>query len=196
MTAVYKSKKGFTLLEMMLSIAIVTIVSGCLVSLMIGIKDSYINTYNSDDSTDYAMLFAQGLENSVLATVQDHDGHPVSDATWKVGLVTGGDGAKHTVLLRNGTAVFDMKQMSVTPKGSATPVDKWTITLEFDPTTQINGTNKGGPTNGMVKYTIKVYDNYYNPGVLKCTYNGGFLLPHFDNGTITATATELTFKAA
>ena len=196
MVTVHKNKKGFTLLEMMLSIAIITIVSGCLVSLMIGIKDSYINTYNSDDSTDYAMLFAQGLENSVLATVQDQGAHPVKTAVWKVGTYTGDDGATHTALMMNGTPVFKLKQMQVQPKGKNKIVDKWSITLEFDPTTNITASNVG-PTKGMINYTITVRDNYYDPQhPIKCVHNGGFLLPHFDNGTVTATATELTFKAS
>lgn len=188
MTVVHKSsKKGFTLLEMMLSIAIVTIVSGCLVTLMIGVKDSYINTYNSDDSTDYAMLFAKGFENSFLGTVQDCNGHPATNATWKVGTYTGLDGQTHQDLLMNGTPLLKLSQMKVQQKGTNTIVDKWKISMTYEYVM----------ASGMVKYTITVVDNYYDPGVVKCVYNGGFFLPHFDNGTIDShDGTYITFRAS
>ena len=182
MTVIHKNKKGFTLLEMMLSIAIVTIVSGCLVTLIIAIKDAYINTYNSDDSADYAMLFAQGFENSFLAAVQDHEGHPAKNASWKVTSVGG-----HDTLVMNTTPVFTMSMMTVQQKTTNSRVDKWRITMEFSFNSSTN----------MVNYTIKVTDNYYNPGHLKCVYNGGFMVPHFNNGTISCpSANEIVFKAS
>lgn len=191
MTITYKSKKGFTLLEMMLSIAIVTIVSGCLVSLMIGIKDSYISTYNSDDSADYAMLYARGLENSVLSKVQDYGtSKTVSSATWNIG-TDASTGQK--TLLCNGSALFSLNQMKVTPRGQTAAIDKWDIQLTFDSNINITKNNLG-PTNGMIKYTIKVFDNYTNPGTLKCTYEGGFFLPHFDNGEIKTTNSGSTLQ--
>lgn len=188
----HKNKKGFTLIEMMLSIAIVTIVSGCLVSLVVGIKDSYINTYNSDDSVDYAMLYGKWLENSVLSTVQKSEGLAKGTSTWQV------SGGKLTKTGIGGTETLDLNQMKVTPKGKSAPIDKWKITLEFDKSIDITKT-KAGSTNGMIKYTIKVYDNYYDPKApLKCTYSGGFLLPHFDNGTIKASpdGSSLTFTVS
>ena len=189
MTIVHKnSKKGFTLLEMMLSIAIVTIVSGCLVTLMIGVKDSYVNTYNSDDSTDYAMLYARGFENSFLAVSQDQNGS-VAEATWSVGTYTGSDGATHQALCMNGTPVFKLQQMTVQQKGTNTILDKWKIQMNFE-YVEYAGSDK----SGMVKYTITVTDNYYNPGQVKCVYDGGFYLPHFDNGSVTATGATITYK--
>ncbi len=185
-----KSKKGFTLIEMMLSIAIVTIVSGCLVSLVVGIKDSYMNTYNSDDSADYAMLYGKWLENSVLSTVQKSEGLAKGTFTWEVsGSVLSKSGT-------GGTDTLNLNQMKVTPKGKSVPVDKWKITMEFDKTINMTKTSSGA-TKGMINYTIKVYDNYYDPNApLKCTYSGGFLVPHFDNGTITSDGNKLTFTVS
>jgi prepilin-type N-terminal cleavage/methylation domain-containing protein len=51
-----KNKKGFTLLELMLSIAIILIISGLLVGLIVAIKDGYMTVYNQNDSADYALL--------------------------------------------------------------------------------------------------------------------------------------------
>ena len=46
------SKKGFTLVEMMLAIAIIMLISGLFVSLIIAVKDSFYRVYNDDDSSD------------------------------------------------------------------------------------------------------------------------------------------------
>lgn len=176
MRMVNKSKKGFTLVEMMLSLAIIAIVSGCLYTLVFAIKDSYLNTFNSDDSTDYAMLFARGFENSFLASVQDNTVFAGSKKkiTWKIGL----NGTEQALLksVEGGatTPVFTCAQLKVIPSGSSTPVDKWKIYMTFD----WNNATK------VVTYTVYVVDNYYSPGVVKSAYTSSVYLPHFDNGTI------------
>lgn len=167
-----KSKKGFTLIEIMLSIAIITIISGLFVALLVAIKDSYLNVYNADDSTDYAMLFAQGFENSFLGTVQDTtETHTVS---WKV---------DNSQLYRNSTVVFATNQMKTTTKGTNNVKDKWKIEMTYE----YDGTN-------TISYHIDVIDNYYNPGQLTCKYDGSFAILHFDNGTITVTDSGHTIK--
>ncbi len=173
MKTIRKNKRGFTLVEMMLSLAIVGIVSGCLFTLVVAIKDSYINTYNSDDSTDYAMLFARGFENSFLANVQDNSYHSATeDVKWAMGVKNG-----HQVLAMqkgtNTTPVFECRQMTVS-RPNGTQADKWLIYMQFS----WNDTTK------LVGYDIYVVDNYYNPGVVKCKYSGSVYLPHFDNGQI------------
>ena len=52
MKIIKKNKKGFTLLELMLSIAIITLLSGLLIILVISIKDSFMTVYNQNDSAD------------------------------------------------------------------------------------------------------------------------------------------------
>lgn len=183
MRMVNKSKKGFTLVEMMLSLAIVAIVSGCLYTLVFAIKDSYLNTYNSDDSTDYAMLFARGFENSFLASVQDNTVFAGSkkNITWKIGL----NGTEQALLksVEGGatTPVFTCSQMKVMRPGATATVDKWKIYMAFD----WNSATK------VVTYTVYVVDNYYSPGVVKSAYTSSVYLPHFDNGTITVSNPSL-----
>ncbi|SCW36173.1 prepilin-type N-terminal cleavage/methylation domain-containing protein [Ruminococcaceae bacterium YRB3002] len=184
MMMVYKSKRGFTLLEMMLSIAIITIVSGCLVSLIVAIKDSYLSTYNSDDSADYAMLFAEGFENSFLAKAQGND-TTKKEWVWNVQKKKNSDNVEQDTLCCNNDPVFSLKQMSVTRKNESTPRAKWLIKMVYG----------WDSSSNVVSYTIYVIDNYYNPGHIKCVYNGGFAIPHlndkdFHKGDITVTAAD------
>ncbi len=70
MKMINKNRKGFTLVEMMLSLAIIMLIGGVVVSLVVSISNSFTTTYNIDDSADYAMLYAKGFENSFLANSQ------------------------------------------------------------------------------------------------------------------------------
>lgn len=65
------NKKGFTLVEMLLAIAIMLLISGLFVSLIMSVRDSFYQVYNDDDSTDYATLYAQALENQLLYDAQN-----------------------------------------------------------------------------------------------------------------------------
>ena len=71
MRRIHSSKRGFTLVEMMLALAIITIIGWTTVALMIAIKDSFMTTYNTNDSSDYALLYSNGFENSYLAHTQN-----------------------------------------------------------------------------------------------------------------------------
>lgn len=83
MKAIKKSRKGFTLVEVMLSVAIICLLGGCIASLCMSISGSFTTTYNIDDAADYAMLYAKGFENSFLATTQQ-SGNKNDVYTWYV----------------------------------------------------------------------------------------------------------------
>jgi len=83
MKAIKKSRKGFTLVEVMLSVAIICLLGGCIASLCMSISGSFTTTYNIDDAADYAMLYAKGFENSFLATTQK-SGNKNDVYTWYV----------------------------------------------------------------------------------------------------------------
>ena len=68
---------------MMLALAIIAIVFGLTTALMVSIKDSFVMTYNLNDSSDYAVLYGYGIENSVLAKVSKKE-----SATWKIDTYT------------------------------------------------------------------------------------------------------------
>ncbi len=149
-----KNRRGFTLVEMILAIAIVTIVFGLTTALMISIKDSFIMTYNLNDSSDYAVLYGYGIENSVLAKVSKYKDE--------------GSGAIQNSVLLCGDKeyVFLPSQMKTTDsKGDV--VDKWIVETYY----KVSGS--------MVSYIVIIKDNYYNPTKpVMCKYEGSFWIPH------------------
>ena len=161
MKLINKSKKGFTLLEMMLSIAIILCLSGLLVILIISIKSSFMTVYNQNDSADYAVLQGRGFEQSFLGNVCFD--RSIDTFTYTI---------NNNKLTCNSRPVFEPAQ-SKTQNGTK---DKWKIEMYYT----------YEEADKMVKYKIYVYDNYYNPGKLAYTYNGGFLLPHYDKTVLTS----------
>ena len=163
MRRINRNKRGFTLVEMMLSLAIITIVFGLTTALMVSISDSFTMTYNLNDASDYAVLYGYGIENSVLAQVAKKE-----STTWQVTTYTpeGGD-AQNSVLMCNDEPVFLPHQMKTKEVNTGNTVDKWIIKMFFK-------------TDGaMVKYVVLVYDNYCNPTKpLMYKYEGSFWIPH------------------
>ena len=186
MRKISRTKKGFTLLEMMLSLAIITIISGCLYTLVVAIKDSYISTYNSDDSIDYAMLYAKAFENDFLArTQQSGVYHKDDEIIWYSGVEGGVASLYREVKISGGASttsrVFTMSMNKVyNPAGSGT-VDKWKILMTYS----VSG--------NCVNYKITCIDNYYDPGVVRCIYEGGFWLPHNGDAKFEANGTATAF---
>ncbi|MBP5655836.1 MAG: prepilin-type N-terminal cleavage/methylation domain-containing protein [Clostridiales bacterium] len=168
-----KNKKGFTLLEMMLSIAIIVMISGLLVTLIVCIKDSFMTVFNQNDSADYAMLFARGFEQSFLGKVVNETSDPSYE--YHVGV----NGAGSYRLFCNSHSVFDTAQ-SRTQNGT---VEKWEIKMGY----------KWDDSRNMVLYKVYVWDNYYNPGKLAYIYEGGFMIPHFSDqiGEITVSGSNI-----
>ena len=168
MRRIIKNKRGFTLVEMMLSLAIISIIFGLTTALMMSINNSFTMTYNLNDASDYAVLYGYGLENSVLAEVSK------GNATeWVV---------KDSVLLFNDAPVFEPKQMKTKQNGTGPSVDKWEINMGYS----IDPNNPS-----VVNYVIYVYDNYYDPNKpLMCKYEGSFWLPHSSANISVETVTE------
>ena len=65
------NKRGFTLVEMLLAIAITLLISGLFVTLIATVRASYYRTYNDNDCADIAAMYAEALENTVLYDVQN-----------------------------------------------------------------------------------------------------------------------------
>lgn len=163
MKIIKKNKKGFTLLELMLSIAIITLLSGLLIILVISIKDSFMTVYNQNDSADQAILYGRAFEQAFLrdtCTSQTTKTfiYKMDNTTYK--------------LLCNNKPVIEPKQ-SKTLNGTK---DKWIIQMYFN----------YSDINKMVNYRIQMYDNYYNPGKLTYTYDGGFMIPHYTKKVLTS----------
>lgn len=172
MRRTHKSKKGFTLLEVMLSVAIIAIVGGLYVTMLLSVHESHNTIYNIDNSTDYAMLYGKAIENNVLGTVQA-DG--AKNATWTV------DPSQNCLITKNGTPIFTLKQNQVGAAGSRK--NKWNVEMTFDVESQKLDAQA---YNYTVKYEITVIDNFYNPGRETAHYNSSFVVPHFTNGKLEA----------
>lgn len=162
-----KNKKAFTLVELMLAIAIIALISSLFLSLMIAIKDSYYRVYNANDATDYAQLYAQALENMIL---RDTQSNLASGSTVSYSI----DSSDSTFLV-NGNPAFTLEQM----RNNSGDV-KWNIYLDKDYTSFDQDT-------GMFHYRFVLVDGYNyehgHPGTVQLVYEGSFWIPHFDGGT-------------
>ena len=148
----HMSKKGFTLIEMLLAIAITLIISGVFLSLMISISSSYYRTYNDVDCADIAAMYAEALENQVLYDVQNH----VEDDIY-IDASTG--------YLKGGSINFD----SITDFNHASTGRKWDIRMlcTYDKNT------------GEFRYTFFFIDMYVNVNYLHYVYSGSFWIPTY-----------------
>lgn len=164
------SKKGFTLVEMMLAIAIIMLISGLFVSLIIAVKDSFYRVYNDDDSSDYAALYAQALENQVLYDTQNGNTRTYHMSATDYILVTDDD-----------VDSFGFRSMNAFNKNKDGKL-KWRayLVVERNADGSLPTVNKQtGETiaENTVQYTIYMVDNYYNPGQLVQKYSGSFWVP-------------------
>lgn len=166
MKRIRSNKRGFTLVEMMLALAIITIIGWTTVALMIATRDSFMTTYNNNDSSDYAMLYASGFENSFLAHTQNH-----TDGTF------GTRPADSVLEDKAGHPVFTPRQMQTTNVNTHQKVDKWIVRTYF----KFDSTD----ASQVVKYKIFVIDNYYSPTWRVMTvYEGSVWAPHMGTGKI------------
>ena len=154
------SKRGFTLVEMMLAIAITLLISGLFVTLIATIRASYYRTYNDNDCADIAAMYAEALENTVLYDVQNK-----AADTIKIG--------DHSILQNSNTACkidfSGIANFNTVSDGSGATIDKWIIRMicDFDAST------------GEFRYKFFFLDNYIQPGYLHYVYEGSFWIPNY-----------------
>ena len=168
MRHIRNSKRGFTLVELLLAMAIITIIGWTTVALMIAIRDSFMTTYNVNDSADYAILYANGFENAFLAATQNNN-----DVTVHVR-------ETDNVLCKNNNTgeVFHPSQMKTTRRKDGVVVDKWLVRMYY----KIETTD----ASQCIKYRIYVLDNYYSPDLkVMNIYEGTIWPPHIGFNRIT-----------
>lgn len=156
-----KNKKGFTLLELMLSIAIITIISGLFIGLIIATNKSYITVCEQNDLADCAALQSKGYEQLFLDNALYGDVKKSFSFT-----------IQNNKLYCNNNIIF------------APPItkiqnykDKWQIRMGF---------NYNSTTN-FIKYKIQIQDNNQK---LYYTTENGFTMPHY-NRNITTIGSEI-----
>ncbi len=161
----YKNKRGFTLIEVMLAIAIICLIGGLFVELLFAATGSYNRTYNQNDATDYAQLYAKAIENNVL---RDCDIGTVGNHTFKIEDDPAG---VPYLLCHDSSDVFAGKLAQIVYDNG---VAKWQIYIG----------NVNYTADGMFTYTIYMVDNYRDPDTLILTYNAGFWIPQdkYGNG--------------
>lgn len=153
-------KRGFTLVEMMLAIAIALIVGGLFITLIVTIRSSYYRAYNDDDCADIAAMYAEALENRVLYCVQHRQSDKITLSADDYILTS-----EHADL--GFTSIENFNKSSVA--GEATLRTKWVIRMvcDFDNTT------------GEFTYVFYFLDNYIQPGYLHYVYEGSFWIPSY-----------------
>ena len=174
MKRVSKHKLGFSLVEMVLVLAIICLLGGIVGGLCLAMSNSFITTYNIDDSSDYAMLFARGFENSFLAKTQKAGASNV--CTWYVNGSTSISGYP-TLRVQEGstsTAVFEPQFL-----GGADGTYKWNMLMYY----------KWDEASERVLYCLLLKDNKLGTD-FTYFYQGGFWVPRFTDRKIYNEATS------
>lgn len=147
------NKQGFTLIEMLLAIAIAMIICGLFITLIIAIRSSYYRSYNDSDCADIAQMYGAALENQVLYDIQNG----LSD---KIYIDSNG-------ILTNqlGTITFDL----IDDFNRTSTEQKWDIRMMclYDPATC------------EFRYRFWFVDKYVDTDYLHYTYEGSFWIPYY-----------------
>lgn len=159
-----KNRKGFTLVEMILSLAIICLLGGVIAGVCAAISNSFGTTYNIDDSTDYAMLYGKGFENSFLVNTQ---GGGAAGNTWEWWVDSGS--AVPYLKMRTNTPnktinVFEPKMI-----GNKTTDSKWKIYMFY----------RFNDSTATVDYKIFIKDNYAKTPYVY-VYEDSFWVPQFE----------------
>lgn len=172
MKRIHSNKRGFTLVEMMLALAIIVIIGWTTVALMMATKDSFMTTYNTNDSSDYAVMYANGIENVFLSHSQYHTATSLTI-----------DPNDHSILKDSGKVVFEPRQMQTTSVNTGATVDKWEIRAYF----YVDNHD----ASSVLKYKIFVVDNYYSPTYkIMCYQEYSVWAPHIARGKVSVTNTH------
>ena len=160
-----KNKFGFSLLEMVLAIAIIVLIGGVIAGICASISNSFVTTYNIDESADYAMLYARGFENSFLATTQ-LDASNGNSWEWTIANPKCLNGTTPLLTVNktdNSTEqVFNPRCIT---SDDASDDNKWGISMFY----------MYDDTNEVVYYRVFIKDNYQSNFVSR--YDGSFWVP-------------------
>lgn len=154
------NKKGFTLVEMMLAIAIMMLVSAFFITMLWSIINGHSYVAYENDLADFAALNAQALENELLkATSIGTGGHTLSV-----------DGL---VLTKDGNKLFDVNEYQGRADGE---VLKYTLTVTFGVDADL----------GVVTYIFW----YQGTTGMEQVYRGSVYIPTAKNVTFSAVNSE------
>ncbi len=149
-----KSRKGFTLLEVVLAIAIMMLTASVFFSLILVVVKSHTNVVAANDMADFAMLNGRAIENAII------NSKSVGDSGGKTIKVKGNR------VCKGATPLLSMEQYEIIPSN-----DKWEISVSF----------KSDAATRTVYYTVTLKDQANKiDGVNKYTYtySGSVYIPH------------------
>ncbi len=164
-----RSKKGFTLLEVMLAIAIMVMCAGVFFSLVLVVIKSHANVVAANDMADFAMLNARAFENCVINCKEINVKDTGSKLVWV--------NPKKNQLEKNSVALFNLSQYNVVPEG-----DKWKI--EFKCKVSADGIIKyvftltdqaSGGVEGINNYKYVYEGTVYVPRTVKIEATSGYI---------------------
>lgn len=158
-----KHRKGFTLVEMILALAIICLLGGVIAGVCAAISNSFGTTYNIDDSTDYAMLYGKGFENSFLVNTQGA-GASGNQWAWYVDSSSAIPYLKLKDPSGKVSNVFEPKMI-----GNKTTDSKWKIYMFY----------RYNETTATVDYKIFIKDNYAKTPYVY-VYEDSFWVPQFE----------------
>lgn len=173
-----QNKYGFTLVEMMLSIAIIIIISVLFVPMLISVKDSFKRVYNANDAADYAQLYAKAFENQLIYDIQN--GVSGSSYTYRVTPYDATNASNSCIFLANETDVYNFAEIN----GMNTNRDgkpKWEIIMDYD--VDVLPSGKGY----IIEYCVVMVDQFNDPGSVELEYGGSFWIPPMMAGDAGAT---------
>ena len=161
----FKNKKAFTLVEMLLALAILLMSVAIFFSVIVLVVKSHNNVASINDLADYAMLNGKAFENTIQNAKTLNKGSNVIDIN------------SDNQLCLNGSPLFNLEQYKTIPDGTK---NKWTLSFTYT----VNAT-------GVVDYVFTVKDavtpsmdglyveNGYN-------YAGSVYVPHLEAKNIAA----------
>lgn len=133
---------GFTLLEMVLVIAILLMISGYIVSTFTIVNRSHLRVTTVNDMHDYASLTLRAIENNICNATKiaasGSDGHTISC------------GSGDTAVKLDGNPILSNFQQYKAQAANGTIKDKWELTMTYS----VNQAKK------LVTVTITLKDNY------------------------------------
>lgn len=175
-----KNRKGFTLVEMLLSLAIICMIGGVIGGVCVSISNSFVTTYNIDDSADYALLYAKGFENSFLDCTQG-SGAKNKEWAWYIDNPKGVSGAPLLKVSKpSGTPGAGVSNV-FTPKfiGNSSTPSKWSVIMFFNVEEKASTGSEDGIYNAvLVNYRIYIKDNYARTDYIY-RYDGSLWVPRF-----------------
>ena len=151
-----ENKKGFTLIEMMLSIAIIVIIGVLFVPLIVSVKDSFQRVYNMNDAADYAQLYGKAFENALIYDIQNSaigDFH-----TYEVSPYMESDPSNSCLFEDNGVDIYNFSSInSMNTVNGGCP--KWQVFMDF----YIAGDELADGQGYMIHYCVILIDRYKYP---------------------------------